>query len=222
MSAIQHVTTIIGSPKAKNSTSEALLNTFVAPFIEREIDVAAFKAHKVIRRDEEGQHLLDTLQHTDLLIIAFPLYVDALPYVLTRTLELIVSTPPSHSPGLVCIANCGFPEAHHNSLALAICREFAHEAGFEWRGGIAIGEGGVISGKPLQPDGVTHNLYRQLRDGAEQVYSGHAISDSVIEGAAKPLIPYRMYTGMGTMGWLMQSQQLAGDWKAVWKRPYQN
>ena len=47
------------------------------------------------------------------------------------------------------IANCGFPEALHNTTALAICEVFARQAGFEWAGSLSLGGGEAVNGQPL-------------------------------------------------------------------------
>ena len=47
------------------------------------------------------------------------------------------------------LANCGFPEAHHNRTALEICAQFAAAAGMTWAGGLALGAGGAVHGQPL-------------------------------------------------------------------------
>lgn len=82
-----------------------------------------------------------------------PLYVDSLPAQLTHALEEIslrrVGRGWATSPGIVAIVNNGFHEAGQNAVALRICRRFAAEAGFEWAGGLALGGGEAINGRPL-------------------------------------------------------------------------
>jgi hypothetical protein len=90
----------------------------------------------------------------DIVILAFPLYVDGLPYLVTQAFEQIAAHRANETdvwlPLFLAIANCGFPEAAHNATALAICRQFADKAGFAWAGGLALGEGGAISGRSLK------------------------------------------------------------------------
>lgn len=59
------------------------------------------------------------------------------------------AVPPPFPQRLMGIVNSGFPETHQNSVALAICREFALQSGFTWTGGLALGGGGAVGGDPL-------------------------------------------------------------------------
>jgi hypothetical protein len=69
---------------------------------------------------------------------------------MTRVLEVIAAHRTAHPldrpQRLLAIANNGFPEAHHNALALAICRQFATATGMTWAGGLAMGAGEALFG----------------------------------------------------------------------------
>jgi len=56
-------------------------------------------------------------------------------------MELIAECRSSTNMRLAVISNCGFPEAQHNNVAIAICRRFALASGLEWAGGLALGDG---------------------------------------------------------------------------------
>jgi hypothetical protein len=78
--------------------------------------------------------------------------VDSLPAGTTRAFELVGAARTAWAgarPRLVALVNGGFPEASQGNVALAICREFARAAGFDWAGGIALGAGGLLGGQPL-------------------------------------------------------------------------
>jgi hypothetical protein len=83
----------------------------------------------------------------------FPLYADALPYLVTKAFTVIASRSHPAQVGcrkrFVAIVNSGFPEMHQNAVALAICREFALQCTFSWAGGLAFGAGGMIGVQPL-------------------------------------------------------------------------
>lgn len=93
--------------------------------------------HTVLGSPEKVKALLDAVDGADLVTLAFPLYVDSLPAPVIEGLERA-----AHRRGrertrrqlFTAIANCGFPEAHHNATALAICDRFAREAGSTGRG----------------------------------------------------------------------------------------
>jgi hypothetical protein len=84
---------------------------------------------------------LEKLEAADLVVLAFPLYVDSLPAPVIAALEKIAAQRLGRSTRqrFTAIANCGFPEASHNAPALAICSEFARQSGFAWAGSLALG-----------------------------------------------------------------------------------
>jgi hypothetical protein len=101
--------------------------------------------------DKKKAALLRLVDESDLIIFAFPLYVDSLHSQVIGTLELIAK----HVKGkhdldekrLVAISNSRFPESKQNITALAVCRLFAKQVGFNWAGGLAMGGGEMIAGQ---------------------------------------------------------------------------
>ena len=89
----------------------------------------------------------------DLVVLAFPLYVDSLPYLAIEALERIAAhrqaQPAPVRAAFLAIANCGFPEVRHNDTALAICEQFAAVASWRWCWWAGAGRGGAINGQPL-------------------------------------------------------------------------
>jgi len=223
MSAIQNMVFLVGSPKAKDSTSESLGGYLRDQLIARGAQAQTFHAHKVLRTAKNTADFLEAVDHADLMLVAFPLYVDTLPYVLQHTLEHLAAHRQgalrSKSQRLVCISNSGFPEADHNALALEVCEQFAQEADFAWYGGIALGGGGVIGGQPLAELGVAHNLRAALDKAAAALLHDQPVPQAVIDTFAKPLIPKRMYTLVGTIGWHMQARQ-NGVFGQLNRRPF--
>jgi hypothetical protein len=99
--------------------------------------------------------MLAATDRADLVVPAFPLYVDSLPAPVIRALERIARQRQEagipHQQRFLAIANSGFPEAAHMDTAMAICRCFARQAGFVWTGGLTLGGGhGLVSAQPLK------------------------------------------------------------------------
>jgi multimeric flavodoxin WrbA len=145
---------IVGSPKTKGSSTSSVLGGYLLERLKErgwETESVTLRA-SLNRPDGEGE-LLSSVERAGLIVLVFPLYVDALPYLVTKALTVIAAdlrAGPKPSPQrLVGIVNSGFPETHQNAVALAICREFAAQSGFAWAGGLALGGGGVIGGQPL-------------------------------------------------------------------------
>ncbi|MFN8441965.1 MAG: hypothetical protein U0175_14390 [Caldilineaceae bacterium] len=202
---------LVGSAKKEHeSTSEALGSFLLDQLAAQDFATDTRYVHRALRTHERSAELLDTIDAADLVVLAFPLYVDSLPYLVTKALEMIAedrqrrATP--RRPQFVAIANCGFPEANHNDVALAICRCFAQEANLQWAGGLALGSGGVIGGQTLAEAGGVANIVRQaLTLAADALARQQAIPEEAITLLAKPLIPYAMYTTIAGIGWRVQA-----------------
>lgn len=213
MTAPQTALVLIGSAKpAGASTSEALAAYLAQKLEASGVAVSAMHAARALRTQARTAELLAAVDRSDLFILAFPLYVDSLPYLATEALERIAAhrqAQPLPAPAsFLAIANCGFPEAHHNATALAICEQFAAAAGFRWAGGLALGAGGAISGRPLaKAGGMVRNVVAALDLAAAALAEGEYVPAEAIARMARPFIPTRAYMLMGDLGWLMQARQ---------------
>lgn len=115
---------------------------------------------------------LNAILEADVLLIAFPLYVDGLPASLMRFLRHLETAfrvrrdsgaePGSSGPDgrtgesrkvprVFAIANCGFHEGVQNESALEMIGHFCAESGLRWCGGVGIGTGGMIQGLRTVP-----------------------------------------------------------------------
>jgi NADPH-dependent FMN reductase len=145
---------IVGSPKTNEpSTSGALGNFLLDQLAKLGWETESLTLRGSLHRAEAQSELLSAADRASLVILAFPLYVDALPYLPTRALTMIAAhRQTARDPAqqrFVAIVNSGFPETHQNAVALAICREFASQCGMSWAGGLAFAAGGTIGGQPL-------------------------------------------------------------------------
>ncbi|MBI5233038.1 MAG: NAD(P)H-dependent oxidoreductase, partial [Deltaproteobacteria bacterium] len=126
---------ITGSPKAQ-STSASLGAYLLSGMWDKGSEVAVVQVNKILKSDEALEETLDAVNKSDVLVMAFPLYVDAVPFPMVKLMEAIAErrkdVPNLRRPRMLAIVNCGFPEAYHNDTALAICRRFAKEAGIDW------------------------------------------------------------------------------------------
>ncbi len=116
--------------------------------------------------------------------------------------------------------NSGFPEASQNATALRICRRFADEARFEWAGGIALGGGEAIGGRPLaKVGGMARNVVRALDLAASELAAGRPVPEAAIRLMARPLVPTWLYLLFGRRGWRRRAaRHHAGD--RMDARPY--
>lgn len=197
---------LVGSAKvAGSSTSAALGQYLLDGLAARRIAVATFTVNRAMHGTD--RRLLEAIAGTDLLILSTPLYVDSFPALVTRAMESIAKTrrsePAPRPCGLAVIVNCGFPEAAQCDTAIAIARIFARRARFDWLGALALGGGGSIDGRPLDKvGGFARHVRAALDEAAGALAEGQAIPDAAIAQMARPLMPARLYTLAGNIGWM--------------------
>ena len=191
---------LVGSPKVKEPSTSRVLGQYVLDRLQQRgwlVKSLTLRKHLV---SEAGQaDFLAAIDQADLLIVVFPLYIDALPFLLTQVLEVIaahrVSHPIDMPQRLVAIANNGFPEAYQNALALAICRQFATATGMTWADGLAMGAGeALFSGLPMagpqrQGRPPVHHVMQALDLMSDALAEGRGIPAEANQLIAKTPIP---------------------------------
>ncbi len=224
MNKDENILLLVGSPKGSSSTSASLGNYLTLRLEEFGLSVEKNYIYKHIRKEEGQKELLSKVNNADLIILAFPLYIDCLPAGVIKALELIAnhrkSLNNSKKKGLVVLINCGFPEAEQNNIAIAICKIFAREVGFEWKGALALGMGGAIGGRSLEErGGMVRNVRKGYNLAAQALSEGRDIPEEAIELVAKRFMPITLYTKMGNLGWNRQAKKF-GARKKIKAKPY--
>jgi NAD(P)H-dependent FMN reductase len=201
---------LVGSAKpAGTSTSEALGRFLFARLAERGVATTVLFVDRA-PTPRAAHQLAAAVADANLFVLATPLYVDSLPYLVTRTLEDLARSSPAARAGcaFAALINCGFPEAEHCRTALDIARAFAARAGFKWAGGLALGEGGAIDGRPPEElGGLTKRVRAALDLTAAALAEGRPVPPAAIEQLAHRMMPARLYTLMGNIGWRWRAAQ---------------
>ena len=181
----QNALLLVGSPKESKSTSDVVGSYLLKKLEERGWQTKKGYVSQLIRSDESRSTLLDVLEKTDLIILSSPLYIDSLPSTTIRALQAIKQHRQSSNnkpQRLVAIINSGFPEAEQNYTALQICRRFAIESGVEWLGGLPLGGGLGVDGKPLDKLGMLfRKLIKSLDISADAINKGEQIPEKAIQ-----------------------------------------
>jgi multimeric flavodoxin WrbA len=217
---------LVGSPRTRESTSAALGGYLFEQLAERGLGTEVIQLYTSLNSAERMQALFKSIDQADLLVLAFPLYIDSLPAPVIAGLEKIAAHRAERGglaqPGMfAAIANSGFPEAQHNETALAICAEFARQTGLTWMGSLALGGGeGLVHGTPLtKMDGRAQPLIQGLRMAAEALAQGLPIPQPARNVFARPVIPAFLYRLFGGLGW-KQTAKGYGAQKNLRDQPY--
>ncbi len=225
---------LVGSPRGSKSTSESLGIYLLNKLQEKGIETEKVRLYSSMKLDEEHKHLFSSIDRSDILILTFPLYVDSLPSLVTKVLEMIsehresIENPKKHQ--FVAISNNGFPEAHQNDTALAICHRFAKQTGMEWAGCLGVGGGEGIGfvaklfgGKPLEKLGFISRKERKSLDLiTEFLATSEKNSQEVMEFRTNRPMPNWMYVLVGIIFEWRRKAKKNKVWNRVYDRPYQS
>jgi hypothetical protein len=194
---------INGSPKVKKSASEYILSSLKS-LLPDESEFSEFKFNHAISTEPDLMKIADT----DLMIFAFPLYVDGIPSHLLHCLyqlETYLNRNKGKGIRVYAIVNCGFYEGHQASIALDMIENWCSKANLEWRHGIGIGGGGFLASlEGNQKDqGPVKNLWNALKNMADNISENHE-SENIY---TVPNFPRVIYTLGGNMGWRKQIKE---------------
>jgi multimeric flavodoxin WrbA len=191
---------VIGSPKTMSNSSSGILGNYILDIVKQrgwETEVLTLKQNLSTQEGETA--LYAAVDRADLLIFAFPLYIDTLPFLVTRAMELIAGyrqkTAQSRPVHFFVLSNNGFPESYQNNVALTICRDFASIAGMTWAGVLALGAGeATVSGEPLkefsQQGFPIFKVHQALKTAAEALAQGQPVPEEAIRNMAGCPIPF--------------------------------
>lgn len=213
----KNVLFLIGSPKRTRSTSESM-SDYLIESVEAKADWLVEKIHILTNINDNPDAIAKAANQSDVIVLAFPTYVDSLPSHVIRAFMLMESQLDKTKPReFMVLINCGFPETFHNDNALKICRYFAEKNDLIWRGGIAVGAGGAIVGKKLTDlGGMAGNLMKTLAALADRLVDQAASTDDSI--LRVQTVPTRIYNMAGNMGWKKQAKKYGVEDK-LYDRP---
>lgn len=144
---MKNVCFINGSPKGKVSNSLFYLKQLEKLMNEKDYN----KEYIHVRNSEKGgsENNFNKMEHADIIIIAFPLYVYCLPGILIRFFENYYNYAKhknicNRNVRVYTIVNCGFPDPKINTEALMVIENLCERLNLNWRFGIGIGMGEFI------------------------------------------------------------------------------
>lgn len=215
---------LIGSARPKGSSTSESLGRALAAHLERAgIATTLVYAISFVKDGRPAEKALAELSAGELLVVAAPLYVDGLPALVTHALERLAERLQQQRQPLrqvVGLLNCGFPEAAHNRSALRILRAFAHGSGLTWAGGLAMGAGEILHGKPLSRARLmARSQIRALRRAASDLAAGHGISATASRDMARPLLPAFLFRWIAPLRWLRMGYAHGVGWRQLHARP---
>lgn len=205
---------INGSPKQKDSTSECILNDLKLYFSQGlEMKNFIFNRMEVLEED------IEELLTCDILIFAFPLYVDGVPAHLLSCLcqlEEVMKQKAQKEIFVYALCNCGFYEGEQCQLALHMIRNWSTKAGLHFGQGLGIGCGGAyVSIESVKPG----TGPKKEIGAAMEVLAYHAenlqCSKNQYVQMTFPRFVYKMF---GEISWIYQVKKNGLKIKDLWRR----
>lgn len=188
---------INGSPKMKDSASNCILHELKA-FLEKNSNIIT---EYYFRKPQLSKKEMEELIEYDILVFAFPLYVDGIPSHLLNCLiqlEGYFANIKEKEIMVYSLVNCGFYEGHHNELAIEMMENWCAKAGLRWGQGIGIGAGGMLPTLNNIPigHGPKKNLEKVLKQLADNIVKC-ASEENIFTTANFPRVLYKLAAEMG-------------------------
>ncbi|UQZ32992.1 hypothetical protein C2I18_05085 [Paenibacillus sp. PK3_47] len=152
-----------GSPKGKSSNSGVLLEK-LKPLISEGNELSPYRVNVKPLKPEQYREL----NEADVLVLAFPLYFDAVPSHLLRMMvemeEFRQQKPGNPDLTVYALINNGFYEGHQCTIAADIVRNWCSRCGFRFGMAVGHGAGEMLSSLSRVPlgKGPMKNLGRAL------------------------------------------------------------
>jgi len=211
------IVAISGTPKVKDSATAALI-----AHIEKVMGtpVTTHQATRLIRAKDPSSAIVDIVA-ADVVLFAFPLYVDSLPAPLIKVMTMleasVASSGADHRPRVYAVCNCGFYESSHNELALDIVANFCDRTDWAWRYGIGIGSGGFIStAGGSSPKGPAANVFAALDAMVQAIQADDGPRPNAF---VTPKMPRLLYRLGADWGWRTLAKKYHAS-KLLKARPY--
>ncbi|GFI61860.1 hypothetical protein IMSAG049_01031 [Clostridiales bacterium] len=181
---------INGSPKGKNSVSKLILNNLKKYFPENK-SITEIELFSV---DTSG------IKEMDILVFAFPLYVDGLPSNVLAWLE----QADIAKVVVYAICNCGFYEGSQCKTTLSIMSNWCERKGLAWKRGLGIGGGPAIAmTNSIGEKGPNKSVCAALRSLAEDIVNS-ADGENIYTQISVPRVFYKMG---GEMMWKKMAKE---------------
>lgn len=220
MSSARRALVLVGSPKGRGGISDRLGDVLIERLKENGVDCEKAYVYGSMATPNGREAILGAVGKADTLVFVYPLYIDSIPASMIEAMEMIADwsrTGGSMGAGnerkrLAAVVQSGFPEASQNEVSLSICQRFAKEAGFEWAGGLGIGQGPALTNVNFSGSGgMGGGLKKALGLMAKALADGKELPTEVVELAAKPIMARWLYTFMGDRGFKGQAKRNKAD-----------
>jgi len=173
---------INGSPRGESSNTEKLLESFIKGFTETEGN--RVEEYYLIKERPAFEKLKALFLEAEILLIAFPLYIDAMPGSVKEffeSLEVMKGKRPDLR--IMFMMQNGFPETYHNRFVERYCAKLAKRLGCIYEGSICKGG---CEGLTIQPPELVDKVFTGFYNAGKSFGETGELNPEVLGKLAYP------------------------------------
>lgn len=181
-------TLISGSPKPKGSNSLYFLKNISSSLEE-------YKIYEL--KKNKYEEILKSINNSDVIVFAFPLYVDSPTSITLSFLDYILDKEINLENKLIYVViNCGFREGEQNITGINVMKRWCEKVGAIYSGSIMIGAGEIVGKEKYKF--ISRKALKNLRDFTNSVKSKDKSTDII---TTIDLINNKLYCYMANLSW---------------------
>ena len=195
-----------GSPRGRKGNTEVLLERFLHGF--REATGTSCERLYLNRRGEQ-ERFRDAFAAADSVLLAYPLYTDAMPGIVKQFIETLapLCADQGQKPALAFLVQSGFPEAAHSRPVERYHTALARRLGCRYLGTIIRGG---VEGIQSRPEKMSRRLFVRFEELGRRFGRSGVLDAALLMRLARPeRLP-------GWMGLLLRLLSLTGLTNLYW------
>jgi len=217
------LTVFNGSPRAKKSNSDQLLQRFREGFESTEGNT--WEQAYLAQARKCDQHL-ELFTSAECVLVVFPLYVDAMP---SQVMEFFAALAPyagrPDNPPMMFLVHSGFPEACQSRPVERYCEKLARRLGADYLGTLVKGGS---EGIQVMPPWMTRKLYGTMTALGQTFGANRKLDEALVKkladrerftGVSLLVARVMMATGFNDFYWNGQLKK-NGVWDRRYDQPY--
>ena len=187
-------TLINGSQKIKNNNSSYFLK-YLSKYLD---EYNLFDLKK-----EDYSKILQSINESENVVLAFPLYVDSPTSITLKFLDYIYDNKINlNNKKIYVIINCGFREGYQNITGLQIVKNWCNKVNAMYSGSILIGAGEIVGNAKFRL--ITKKAHKKLHEFSVDV-SNNSLSKTFI--TSMDFLNNKGYIMLANYSWTKQGKK---------------
>lgn len=186
-------TLINGSSKTNNSNSLNFIN-----YIKKYLTSYQIFSLKYDNFDD----IINSINNSDTILLAFPLYVDSPNYHTLKFLDYIFDNKSINNKNIYVIINCGFIEGEQNITALNIIKNWCRKTDNNYMGSLLIGAGEIVGKKKYKF--ITFKARKKLKQFSHSIKNNKKTNDII---TTIDLLTSRIYCMLANISWYKKAKK---------------